>query len=490
MPNEGEAIVYVPDANFTGSDECVYSVCNADGNCDTAVVAITVEAETEDVSEDTGAGLSVESLTTTPVPPLPPIYPDEPPVFPLEPPVAKDINVNTTEGTTVAIDLDNHFDLDSTEVRIAFVSSNGQLAQQGDSLLYTPYRGFFGVEEIEYNLCTLVEPVVCGTSVISITVSEAPRAVSAENDNGLTLQDATAYFAVLNNDIGEGTLEVDSILEEASHGTCEVADRGTTVKYTPEDGYVGEDSCVYLACCIDCRECDSAILAISVNSIGLAPDGIQTQGVGNVVGYSPYPSDEDGAETEPQSLTTTTQRKRNHANSIVTVVVAAVCAVVAFGTVFRFRRSRSMRSSSADNGEGFPDESLFMSPYAPQRDGGLTGDVRSQIERQLNLSSENISVSAFLTGEATSPPTNNAKRSFLSGLSPTRIPEVTPLSPTGSLFTVRSSTSSGSKKTYYVEDTGKSQLGGSRHTFELAPLTRELLRSGLLISLVDFDRDR
>ena len=131
-----------------------------------------------------------------------------------------------------------------------------------------------------------------------------------------------------------------------------------------------------------------------------------------------------------------------------------MCAVAAIGTVSRYRRTKS--ASVPRSVEAFPDEPLFMSPYSPRSDNNdLTGDLKCQNERQLNLSPENISVSAFLTGEATSPPTAKAKGSFLSRLSPTRIPDVTPLSPTGSLFTVRSSTSS-SKKTYLVEDTGES----------------------------------
>lgn len=306
VPNEGEAVVYVPDADFTGSDMCVYSACNADGNCDTAVVAITVEAETN------AAPATVSS---------------EPPVFPVSPelPVAKDFNIDTTEGTAVVIYLDNHFDLDLMEIRIAFASSNGKLVQQEDRLMYKPNPGFVGVEEIEYTLCTLAEPEACDTSVISITVSEVPPKVSAEDDQGLTLQGATAYFSVLKNDSGEGALEVDSVLTQASHGTCEVADEGTTVKYTPEDGYVGEDSCVYLACC-DCGECDSAVLAINVDSIALAPDGIQTQDVGSTqdVVYTQYPSDDsvaddDGVEIVLEPLTTSSGKQWNYANSILTV---------------------------------------------------------------------------------------------------------------------------------------------------------------------------
>ena len=174
-------------------------------------------------------------------------------------------------------------------------------------------------------MCTLAEPEACDTSVISITVSEVPPKVSAEDDQGLTLQGATAYFSVLKNDSGEGALEVDSVLTQASHGTCEVADEGTTVKYTPEDGYVGEDSCVYLACC-DCGECDSAVLAINVDSIALAPDGIQTQDVGSTqdVVYTQYPSDDsvaddDGVEIVLEPLTTSSGKQWNYANSILTV---------------------------------------------------------------------------------------------------------------------------------------------------------------------------
>ena len=365
VPNEGEAVVYVPDPGYIGADRCVYSACNKDGYCDSAVVAITVGGHGGD-APDQDALPSADGPTVNPdviatvmdVPVVKDVlasgsqdltlkspsggeggvcavtddsrilytpnrgyaghdacafvvcghsdgdYCRHRRVGVIVRPVASVIEAETGQGTSAAFFLDKMFDLESTEVQISFVPTDGVLRSEGDKVIYTPDSGFVGTEEIEYTLCTVDGPVMCDKSVFVIVVAPAPQegshtdgvangagehisapqegsntasVVNAVNDRGYTVRDSgPASFYVLENDSsdsGEG-LVVDSILYAASNGSCLVADGAGSVAYTPDNGFVGEDRCVYLACAAGGEVCDSAVLSIIVEPSSVELDGM------------------------------------------------------------------------------------------------------------------------------------------------------------------------------------------------------------------------
>jgi VCBS repeat-containing protein len=68
--NSDGTYTYTPNANFNGTDEFIYQLCDVDGDCDTAIVTITINstndvptanADTETTNEDTP--VTIEVLT-------------------------------------------------------------------------------------------------------------------------------------------------------------------------------------------------------------------------------------------------------------------------------------------------------------------------------------------------------------------------------------------------------------------------------------------
>jgi hypothetical protein len=66
--NSDGTYTYTPNANFNGTDEFIYQLCDVDGDCDTAIVTITINstndvptanADTETTNEDTPVTIDV-----------------------------------------------------------------------------------------------------------------------------------------------------------------------------------------------------------------------------------------------------------------------------------------------------------------------------------------------------------------------------------------------------------------------------------------------
>ncbi len=68
-------------------------------------------------------------------------------------------------------------------------------------------------------------------------------------------------------------LTVDTILYDANNGVCAVHDNGSSVSYTPNSGYSGQDICVYSVCDAK-KSCDSAAVTITIQA---APDEDPTE---------------------------------------------------------------------------------------------------------------------------------------------------------------------------------------------------------------------
>ena len=106
----------------------------------------------------------------------------------------------------------------------------------------------------------------------------------ANDDEVETFFETQITVDVLGNDTQQEslTLEVRNITTDAASGTC-VRD-GNGVKYTPDTGFVGPDSCVYTACVIGSNTaCDTATLSIDVSA---APTSNPTQSPSNQVSPS------------------------------------------------------------------------------------------------------------------------------------------------------------------------------------------------------------
>ena len=135
-----------------------------------------------------------------------------------------------------------------------------------NQVMYTPNPLFTGQDSCEYTLCDSVSNS-CDTANVNVEVGD-PSPPVAIDDEAATPFNENITVDVLSNDTqAEGlALDVRNITTDATNGTC-VKD-GDGVKYTPNTGFVGTDSCVYTACvtgtATTIATCDTATLTVTV----------------------------------------------------------------------------------------------------------------------------------------------------------------------------------------------------------------------------------
>lgn len=134
-------LVYTPAANYSGSDQIVYQICDADNDCDQATVNITV----------------------TPVP---------------DPPIALNDVANTPESQAVSIpvlvnDTDADGNLDTAALSILTPPQHGTATPDlvNGTINYTPSNNFYGADTFRYVICDKGMPALCDTAVVAITIS-------------------------------------------------------------------------------------------------------------------------------------------------------------------------------------------------------------------------------------------------------------------------------------------------------------------------------
>ena len=232
-------LVYTPDDGFNGTDTFEYTVCDALGNCDTAIVTITVGT---------------------------------PPVLNVV-----DDSLSTPENTPVDIDIfanDTGIPADGT---LTFTNpSNGTLVLNDggtpdditdDFLVYTPDDGFNGTDTFEYTVCDALGN--CDTAIVTITVG-TPPVLDVVDDSVTTDPEVSVDITMLDNDINipaDGTIT----FTDPSNGTVVLNDGGTPdditddfFTYTPNTGFSGTDTFEYTVCDA-AGVCDTAIITVTVN---------------------------------------------------------------------------------------------------------------------------------------------------------------------------------------------------------------------------------
>ncbi|MDC6406897.1 MULTISPECIES: Ig-like domain-containing protein [Maribacter] len=236
-----DVLVYTPEDGFNGTDSFEYTVCDTEGNCDTATVNIMVgtpemlDAVDDEVSTPQDTVIDIDVLAN-------------------DTGIPSDGELTVTEPSngTVAID-DNGTPEDITD----------------DVLIYTPDAGFNGTDSFEYTVCDTEGN--CDTATVTITVG-TPPILDLVDDEVSTPQDTSIEIDILNNDSGipmDGELTVTA----PSNGTVEINDGGTpgdisddTVTYTSREGFSGTDSFEYTVCDTD-GNCDTATVSITVEEI-------------------------------------------------------------------------------------------------------------------------------------------------------------------------------------------------------------------------------
>ena len=234
-------VQYTP-ATFVGTQEMIFTACDAGQACDTFSIFITV--------------------------------------LPLnETPVANDVTITTTENTPIdwcipATDANG----DDLNINIVTLPQNGNVTPQADTtcLSYTPNFSFLGEDSIQIAVCD--PALACDTVWTFINVIE-----TCENDTIYactdinTVVDVCADYCLLSENA-----QIDFDNATSLFGT--IATLGNTcLQYTPQNGFQGIDTLILPAFDTVSGALDTAVAVINIgcvapvanNDISIVPSGTQ-----------------------------------------------------------------------------------------------------------------------------------------------------------------------------------------------------------------------
>ena len=177
-------------------------------------------------------------------------------------PTVLDDTANVAEDSSVSIDvLANDSDPLGGTLTAAIAASplHGTAQVQGTAIVYAPAPNYFGPDVFTYRASNAEATSTAATVTVTVTpVNDPPVAV---DDTATTDQDVAVVVSVLGNDtdVDGDTLTVAATTQPANGS---VTTNGTTVTYTPNAGFAGNDSFGYTVS--DGALSDSASVAVTV----------------------------------------------------------------------------------------------------------------------------------------------------------------------------------------------------------------------------------
>ncbi|MDC6390084.1 Ig-like domain-containing protein [Maribacter sp. PR1] len=138
-----DTVTYTPNDGFNGTDSFEYTVCDAEGNCDTATVTITVgtppvlDAMDDEVSTPEDSELEIDVLAN-------------------DTGIPSDGTLTTTDPSNGTIEINDNGTPDDIS---------------DDTVTYTPNDGFNGTDSFEYTVCDAEGN--CDTATVTVIVEES-----------------------------------------------------------------------------------------------------------------------------------------------------------------------------------------------------------------------------------------------------------------------------------------------------------------------------
>lgn len=260
-------ITYTPDANYNGSTDFNYQVCDngttngvADAKCATGVVNVTIDPVNDN-------------------------------------PVANPDSATTDEDTAITIDvLGNDTDIDADNISIESVgnAAKGILVVTGGKVLYTPNQNANGADSFSYT----VNDGHGGTSTSAVNivinaVNDAPTAIA---DSAATNEDTPVTIDVRGNDSDvDGDQFLITNVTAPAKGTAAITADGK-ILYTPNPNQNGADSFTY-AISDGKGGTATATVNVSINPVNDAPTlaaiSNKTVVLGNTLSFTAVASDID-----------------------------------------------------------------------------------------------------------------------------------------------------------------------------------------------------
>ncbi|MEO0985811.1 MAG: Ig-like domain-containing protein, partial [Cyanobacteria bacterium J06639_14] len=239
--NADGSFIYIPDANFNGTDSFVYEVSNGEF-MDEATVSLLIESVNDD-------------------------------------PVALDDRGNTAENTPVTLNvLENDSDVDGDTLSISTVGSgaNGSVIDNGDgTVTYTPDAGFSGIDSFTYTINDGSNGTATATVEVNVigNANLPPDAVEDEFDLD---EDAVLDGNVLLNDSDPNGDELTAnLLTDVSNGSLSLNADGS-FSYIPNPDFNGSDSFTYVV--TDGRFTDTAVVSLAIAPVNDDPVAVDDSG--------------------------------------------------------------------------------------------------------------------------------------------------------------------------------------------------------------------
>ncbi len=194
------------------------------------------------------------------------------------PPVAiNDINNTMVDFPVSGSVMTNDFDLDGNNISVDTASvttpvNGGTVTiDTAGNYTYIPAAGFSGIDSFSYVICDDGTPSYCDTATVVITIiditGQGNNPPTANDDATVTLVNTQVIGAVLNNDFdqdGDNIIIGQTPITPTSNGTVVLSSNGTYI-YTPDPGFVGQDTFTYRICDDGIPSlCDTAMVVITV----------------------------------------------------------------------------------------------------------------------------------------------------------------------------------------------------------------------------------
>ena len=184
----------------------------------------------------------------------------------LKPPVSQDINASTAEDTPINITLAGSDPEGESLTYTILEVNNATVTLNGNVATYTPDAHFNGTDTFTY----YANDGTSDSNIATVTMT-----VSAEDDEPNTLDVATttdedvAVAVNLSAEEYDGDSYSFAIVTDVSNGTTSL--NGSTVTYTPNQDFNGEDSFTFQATDDTGRTINVATATITVNAVNDAP---------------------------------------------------------------------------------------------------------------------------------------------------------------------------------------------------------------------------
>ncbi len=203
----GDALIFTPAANAYGQDSFTFTA--SDGKASSAPGTI--------------------SLTINPV---------------NDAPTIQNQNVTTNEDVSIAINLSaSDVDEDALTAIVGYASGHGTVSLNGTVATYTPNPNYYGDDSFTYRAYdgTAYSNDTATVTIVVNGVNDPPTV----EDAFLEVSEGKSAIVTLTGTDVEGLALSFSIAEAPDHGTASIT--GNTLTYSADQGFVGEDSLLFVA---------------------------------------------------------------------------------------------------------------------------------------------------------------------------------------------------------------------------------------------------